>query len=39
MKPDSVKLEKPRKYNGRHDQLENFIFQMKQYVDSVGLVG
>ena len=32
-------MDKPSKFTGRHDELENFIFQMKMHLDSVGLKG
>lgn len=37
--PASIKLEKPTTFNGRHTDLENFLFQVDQYVDMVNLTG
>lgn len=35
--PKEVKLEKPSVYTGKKSELNNFLFEMRQYIDSVGL--
>lgn len=35
--PREVKLAKPTTFSGRKSEVDNFIFEMRQYVDSVGL--
>ena len=35
--PREVKLAKPSTFAGRKSEVDNFIFEMRQYVDSVGL--
>ena len=30
-------MEKPLTFSGKHNELQNFIFVMKQYIDTVGL--
>ncbi len=35
--PKEVKLDKPLTFNGNKRHLQNFIFVMRQYIDSVGL--
>lgn len=35
--PSNVKLQKPNTFSGKHSEIENWLFEMRQYVDSVGL--
>ncbi len=35
--PREVKLSKPSTFSGKKVEVDNFIFEMRQYVDSVGL--
>jgi hypothetical protein len=35
--PREVKLAKPSTFSGNRREVDNFIFEIKQYVDSVGL--
>lgn len=35
--PREVKLAKPSTFSGKKSEVDNFIFEMRQYVDSVGL--
>lgn len=35
--PKEVKVDKPITFSGKHHELQNFLFVMKQYVDIVGL--
>ena len=35
--PREVKLSKPSSFSGKKVEVDNFIFEMRQYVDSVGL--
>ncbi len=35
--PREVKLSKPSNFSGKKTEVDNFIFEMRQYVDSVGL--
>ena len=35
--PKEVKVDKPLTFNGDKKKLQNFLFVMKQYVDTVGL--
>ena len=35
--PREVKLAKPTNFSGKKSEVDNFIFEMRQYVDSVGL--
>ncbi len=35
--PKEVKLDKPPTFDGNKRKLENFVFVMRQYIDSVGL--
>ena len=35
--PREVKVEKPSTFSGRHADLSNFLFEMLQYIDTVGL--
>ena len=35
--PREVKLAKPTTFSGKKSEVDNFIFEMRQYVDSVGL--
>ncbi len=35
--PKEIKVEKPSTFTGRHADLSNFLFEMKQYIDTVGL--
>ena len=37
--PREVKLSKPSTFSGKKVEVDNFIFEMRQYVDSVGLGG
>jgi hypothetical protein len=30
-------LAKPNTFNGKHSELDNFVFEMKSYIDNVGL--
>lgn len=35
--PREVKLAKPNTFSGKKSDVNNFIFEMRQYIDSVGL--
>ncbi len=35
--PREVKVEKPSTFSGKHTDLSNFLFEMRQYIDTVGL--
>ncbi len=35
--PREIKLSKPSTFSGRKTEVDNFLFKMRQYVDSVGL--
>ena len=35
--PKEVKIDKPLTFNGDKKKLQNFLFVMRQYVDTVGL--
>ena len=35
--PRDVKLAKPNTFSGKKSDVNNFIFEMRQYIDSVGL--
>lgn len=35
--PREIKLAKPSTFSGKKTEVDNFIFEMRQYVDSVGL--
>ena len=35
--PREIKLSKPSTFSGRKTEVDNFLFEMRQYVDSVGL--
>ena len=35
--PREVKLSRPSTFSGKKTEVDNFIFEMTQYVDSVGL--
>ncbi len=35
--PREVKLSRPSTFSGKKTEVDNFIFEMKRYVDSVGL--
>ena len=35
--PREIKVEKPMTFGGKHSDLQNFIFLMRQYIDTVGL--
>lgn len=37
--PQTIKIEKPSTFNGKHSDLENFLFQIDQYVDMTQLSG
>ena len=37
LQPREVKLDKPLTFRGRRKELQNFVFVMRQYIDSVGL--
>lgn len=37
LQPREIKVEKPSKFSGKHSELDNFVFEMKQYVETVGL--
>jgi hypothetical protein len=37
--PRNVELQKPSIFNGRKVEVDNFIFEMRQYCDSVNLTG
>lgn len=37
--PREVKLARPNSFSGKKSEVDNFIFEMKQYVDSVNLGG
>ncbi len=35
--PRELKLSKPSTFSGKKTEVDNFLFEMRQYVDSVGL--
>lgn len=35
--PKEVKVEKPLTFSGKHSELNNFLFVMQQYIDTVAL--
>jgi hypothetical protein len=35
--PSEVRLAKPSEFHGKKSEVDNFIFEMRQYVDSVNL--
>lgn len=35
--PREIKLNKPSTFSGKKAEVDNFLFEMRQYVDSVGL--
>jgi hypothetical protein len=35
--PRELKVEKPPSFSGKHGELQNFIFLMRQYLDTVNL--
>ena len=37
--PAQIKLEKLATFSGKHADLENFIFQIDQFIDMVNLTG
>lgn len=37
LRPKEVKLDKPLTFSGKRKDLANFLFVMRQYIDSVGL--
>jgi hypothetical protein len=37
LRPREVKLDRPLTFNGKKKDLANFVFVMRQYIDSVGL--
>ena len=34
LQPREIKVEKPSKFSGKHSELNNFVFEMKQYVET-----
>ena len=34
-----MKLDRPMRFNGKHSELENFLFAMKSYITSSNLQG
>ena len=39
LSPEFVKLDRPSRFNGKHSELENFLFAMESYIASSGLQG
>jgi hypothetical protein len=37
IQPREVKLERPSTFSGKHSELDNFVFEMQQYLESTGL--
>ncbi|MDY6966383.1 MAG: hypothetical protein SVM80_10535 [Halobacteriota archaeon] len=39
LSPEFVKLDRPGRFNGKHSDLENFLFAMNSYIASSGMRG
>ena len=37
MVPREIKLAKPNTFDGNREEVHNFIFEIKQYIDSLGM--
>ena len=37
LSPEFVKLDRPMRFNGKHSELENFLFAMRSYIVSSNL--
>jgi hypothetical protein len=37
LQPREVKLPRPNTFDGKHSELDNFVFEIRSYIDNVGL--